>query len=1043
MPFVLPPIPRVASPDKDDLQTLPMTKAPQPPRDPPLPTPTAKRPSLRSRASDGRQSHNDCPVVRQPLASAVSEPALKIPQSSPIGLGSVSHAIAYSATTASRQPTLGDRPLKSTLTVNGVVVHGKTSSVSPEAAAKPPSRRGLSLLNPVNLLSRRRSAITTDVRQQDWTGPQSASSPLAASSPDYDPRIRGNVVHDFSAPRQPSISAATPVEVTHNDIDNSSQTKSASLTSPRLPEMNSMPEAERTSSQSNDSEWDSRLSNIFFDSRHHNNPPPHESVSPAGSFLTKSSAAHPQHEAPPAPASPAREVVSASDSVTTLPPSRLTSNGSRFSFQMAGQDAFLEERRLEEKAKNRRSDSMAAHQENNHEDEEYFDEDAMYDEDELETAYNVQPQPHVSDTETEALASQNAASPLTSQVMGLGIAAVGEADSSGFYMHAGSTVTTDTDEQYEKQATTQVEALSSGRSPRENAHMLLPRLQTDAQASHRSPERKPETLTDETAASTRRPSHADDDDMYYDDGMIETHQPTRSPGRQIDESSFDDPDFLRRDKNVKDVNDVNISSSAPRDSPLSAMVKGLSVSSPDTRPTTAYHDDDQAYQGALAAAAQKAAAHGKFDRTPSNVSGGSVYSEHPSMPTRSASINDTQAIDHNRQPDVPAGKHISRDRYSGFDFGFNQRHSAATSGQSLPLANSALSPVTDNIYDDDVYNNDDIISEANADALASDDEGFYGQEFGFYSRSRPGSAGSDAGNGGFYGQPGMDMIERKWSLREPNLTPITERSEFSTRNSVAGGPLSPVLGSLPGPNTVGHGHVSRLSEGTSLAQLQHEEQLHMDRMVQMRSMPHQSDMNGQQSRGVLAQSNPPPSQMHNQYMSPQQIHAMQTHPANAYSQFQQGPYMPQQMSYGNHYPQYNMHHAPQHAQNSYGMQQYSAGPGYGYHQNVPQYQQGHPSMYTQPLMTNIHLQQGTAPYAYANNAQSAHGHTSTDKENWPGSPNVASPDPYTTPRKTAVGPVSSPEAPLTAYKVGPSTAARSDGVYERATGRRNGVDVWT
>ena len=92
-------------------------------------------------------------------------------------------------------------------------------------------------------------------------------------------------------------------------------------------------------------------------------------------------------------------------------------------------------------------------------------------------------------------------------------------------------------------------------------------------------------------------------------------------------------------------------------------------------------------------------------------------------------------------------------------------------------------PDDDFDYDDAVAD-DPIIAEANAEALENDDEGFYGQEFGFYAK---GNSKAEYANGGYFG-PQAASIYRSCSGRanfqEPNLTPITERSEFvSNRNS--------------------------------------------------------------------------------------------------------------------------------------------------------------------------------------------------------------------------------------------------------------------
>jgi hypothetical protein len=76
---------------------------------------------------------------------------------------------------------------------------------------------------------------------------------------------------------------------------------------------------------------------------------------------------------------------------------------------------------------------------------------------------------------------------------------------------------------------------------------------------------------------------------------------------------------------------------------------------------------------------------------------------------------------------------------------------------------------------------DPIIAAANAEALAYDDEGFYGQEFGFYASA---VGESPSAWGGFFGESGLGRtVSGRNAVREPNLTPITERSEYSTRNS--------------------------------------------------------------------------------------------------------------------------------------------------------------------------------------------------------------------------------------------------------------------
>ena len=88
---------------------------------------------------------------------------------------------------------------------------------------------------------------------------------------------------------------------------------------------------------------------------------------------------------------------------------------------------------------------------------------------------------------------------------------------------------------------------------------------------------------------------------------------------------------------------------------------------------------------------------------------------------------------------------------------------------------------------DDMDEDDAIIAAANAEALENDEEGFYGQEFGFFAQATD-SADAQYANGGYFGPRGVEGVKRSCSGRanfqEPSLTPITERSEWSNRDSM-------------------------------------------------------------------------------------------------------------------------------------------------------------------------------------------------------------------------------------------------------------------
>lgn len=202
---------------------------------------------------------------------------------------------------------------------------------------------------------------------------------------------------------------------------------------------------------------------------------------------------------------------------------------------------------------------------------------------------------------------------------------------------------------------------------------------------------------------------------------------------------------------------------APKAAHVSTMDSTTAILSP--RPIDARDDPMAAYQAALAAAAHEAEASGKFQRL--------------SFPP----------------PDA------------------NPDHSA----------NDYSEAYTSDSYDDDnifSYENmndfelddDAIIAEANASALANDSDGWYGQEFGFYAapvnqhHGPQVSASSSVdeleySHGGFFGPKGAGGVNRTISgrviSREQNLTPITERSEYSNRNSIMSLGMPPFTSGTP------------------------------------------------------------------------------------------------------------------------------------------------------------------------------------------------------------------------------------------------------
>lgn len=308
----------------------------------------------------------------------------------------------------------------------------------------------------------------------------------------------------------------------------------------------------------------------------------------------------------------------------------------------------------------------------------------------------------------------------------------------------------------------------------------------------------------------------DDDDLYFDDGIIDNVTLEDAKATEFDESVFDaidtdrygrpvrpftqsfgpPPPFLNpedsreptptRDlltlppngkvsqeqhtegemsRTAKYALEVDSTPAATLQPPLSPAAENVLAPHPsisELRATDAKKSDATkvhltqeslaAYQSALAEAAFTAAASGRFRR--------------PSSPT---TVPDEQEEAADRPGLIPDSGRQSEELFS---LSYDANH--------------------DDFDYDDEMDDDEIIAAANAEALAYDCEGFYGQEFGFYSAppSVPPANGSSEfvqGMGGYFGPSGTEGVMRNMSGRnmcEPNLTPITERSEYSNRNSI-------------------------------------------------------------------------------------------------------------------------------------------------------------------------------------------------------------------------------------------------------------------
>ncbi|KAK7186500.1 hypothetical protein PSPO01_07457 [Paraphaeosphaeria sporulosa] len=700
----------------------------------------------------------------------------------------------------------------------------KLSSTSKPStpAAQPPKTSKSRLRNPMSLLLRRRSGQTLEALHDEALVTQRSPSIVPPIPDNYDPSIRGRIVHDFSAPRpnrnfsynnaygdEPQKAEAsppkmerehTPVFTEHFDDDTSYEQSQAAIRAEQLAnndflKRNSyIPEQPpaRTPPPPPPVPKDSPTLPPQSASPQ---PPPAEANQDYASFVLS-----PVQEAP-SPSSPtdvSAEVTPRKRKSTKTPPAsrsraasmtdpsfvpaglpkHLTSRASRFSFQIGGGESAAQEKMMEErhiqKAAEKASKSEARMSTNSIGDdyEEYgmdddFDMDGGYEEEipmlgeEDEYGGGLGDQmlsPGMGAFDFSSLSIQpnmNPMSPLNGE-MATPIDANGERI--GFAM-SGS-------------------FLGLGQAHAENVQglglMNLPQehIPADNFTPDESPQRDP-------VGSTKSVTFAQaglGDDLYFDDGMIEEQGDVDAA--DFDEEVFDDPEGPLFDRKVKPPpaeelhNNIvshpleKLNSETGYEADDDTLSKHLEISEPSLvhKMSRAQPNSDRnlnAYHSALAEAANRAEAEGRFARKASADVG-----------QPSSDADDSSSISNSRPSLVPDDGRFSQDT-TGFppeDDGF---------GMSSGFDDYDYSEY-DDLMDDDM-----MIAEANSEALANDYEGFYGQEFGFYAGPQ-----GEAVNayGGYFGASGLGRsVSGRNAMREPNLTPITERSEYSTRNSFISG----------------------------------------------------------------------------------------------------------------------------------------------------------------------------------------------------------------------------------------------------------------
>ena len=702
------------------------------------------------------------------------------------------------------------------------------------------SKSRLNLRNPMSLLIRRRSGQSLDPLADESLVTNRSSSNVPPLPDNYDPSIRGHIVHDFNAPRvnrnfsynnaytndQPSQDLGrvspqkidreyTPVFREHFDDDTSYEQSQAAIRAEQLANKDFLA---RNTTQVSAAKRSSPPPPPLP-----KNPPPSQIESfsaitqpqsqPAidSSFVLSSSILSPVQEAPsptdasvqvpppkrrstktpPAARSRAASVTDPSFQPAGLP-AHFSSRASRFSFQTLGGSDSAQEKLLEERHKAKAAEKAfkQARMSTNTLDDEYdeygmddFDMDDGFDEEipmlgeedefgglgdqTLDSGINnfdfssLSVQPGLNDPLSPMNILGQLHTPIDKNGNPIGFAMSGDVLQQLQPPLLQSEQ--DKDQSLTKETRNPGSADLAGNVDTTSQSLLLdpPALSATA-ADHNYTQSKTEIS----------------DDMYFDDGLIGEQDNNESA--EFDENVFDDPSGPLFDRRVKfapvedtplaavshlqdlssleadDQADADEASTHPKQSQPS-LAHQTSIVAHQAAPP--FVNKLEAYHSALADAANKAEAAGRFDRKAS-VDGVQVSSD----------PDDFSSMSTSRPSLVPDDGRFSLDTTGvrPYDDGFD-------------MSSSFVDDYEYNDFDS-ALEDDPIIAAANAEALAYDDEGFYGTEFGFYASA---VGETPSAWGGFFGPSGVGRtVSGRNAVREPNLTPITERSEYSTRNSL-------------------------------------------------------------------------------------------------------------------------------------------------------------------------------------------------------------------------------------------------------------------
>ncbi|KAL8807636.1 MAG: hypothetical protein Q9182_000620 [Xanthomendoza sp. 2 TL-2023] len=692
-------------------------------------------------------------------------------------------------------------------------------------------RTKFNLLNPMALLAKRRSHQAIAESNTEKAQYKGAYTPVLGIPDDFDPRIRGKVVHDFSAPRPGATESSNRARGTDRQREailyNSrrpSPNASASFVDDDSP---SSGEREHTPQFKEHFEEDfeptkngpakQRTSAFMYQvSLSESQPDPDPSVLPPFArhlplnISTSPSAIH--ETASPAPKTTLEIVPESSDtasvpiskSISSTPPSsppirarsrassntdpsyqpaglprHFKSNASRFSFDLTGVGSAAQEKILEDKHRQQEKNRVRRSDDSQPSATEVFLRDAD-DEDDLGDEYG-----NLDDSESleEKVPGVNAdvdesitrgvhehtqdndfVSPCkSSYTSDPSLASTGVTSPNTPWDWMGISATPNTTNVASGFASTQI--LNEHR-PHRRA-LLKDTGRDPAYASHGSPT----NILDSGIASSELQEN-DEDDLYFDDGMIE--DPDVPAGHTFDETVFDD--------DTSNIYGVPLRDQKHLSHDIGAGSNGHS--SRDCQYHVSEADEEGQHAPDLSSAEPEYCRelHNQGTRDSSNQSA-----------TLSNNAGDLDALLVGINQAALNGKFdrwssVHEDAEGGFgdatEPGADMQGDAHNNAEAEGLFVGGGIEGTEDFEFDDTLADDSIIAAANAEALENDDEGFYGQEFGFFARAS-GVGEAEYANGGYFGSRGLEGIGRSHSGRnnEPSLTPITERSEWSNRNS--------------------------------------------------------------------------------------------------------------------------------------------------------------------------------------------------------------------------------------------------------------------